>query len=566
MQNKRKSDRSQGKAYVTKSGKVIKERLPKPANCSCHHKCPEHFSEEDRKKINADYWSLADYCKQRLFLSNNIKVEKCKRTLTRESRRSNTLKYFLNDKQVCKNLFLNTLHVSDCAISVLAKKKKREFVDMRGKHGMQRKVDAEIATLIKEHIESFPAVESHYTRAKSQRLYLSSDLTITKMYNLFKERHPDLSVKEHMYRHIFCNNYNYSFHHPKKDTCLTCETFKNTEDKASIQKSYDEHLANKAQARLHKHADKELSKNNSNIKVFTFDLQSVLSTPCSNVSTLYYSRKFATYNNTFYDLANGAGYCFLWDENHGKRGSEEIGTTLLKMLNNLPESVTDVILYSDCCGGQNRNRLIGTLLLHINHSLHFNSITMKYLQSGHTQMEADSMHSAIERTKRNICVYSPEEWPTILRLARRKNPYAVERLNYIDIIDLKTAFSKLNHNLKKNVNNESVNWLKIKVLQVIKSEKRQLLYKEQWNEDFKVIDIDGSRMKKKGVTNFTLTHKYKKELPISDTKLKDLKDLCKKNVIPPGSQTFFLNLQGGNNRDCLDEPDRFEEEDADDNN
>ncbi|XP_054742561.1 uncharacterized protein LOC129247455 [Anastrepha obliqua] len=330
MQNKRKSDRSQGKAYVTKSDKVIKERLPKPADCSCHH--------------NADYWSLGDYCKQRLFLSNNIKVEKCKRTLTRESRRSNTLKYFLNDKQVCKKFFLNTLHVSDCAISVLAKKKnQREFVDMRGKHGMQRKVDEEIANLIKEHIESFPAVESHYTRAKSQRLYLSSDLTITKMYNLFKERHPDLSVKEHMYRHIFCNNYNYSFHHPKKDTCSTCEMFKNTEDKASIQKSYDEHLANKAQARLHKDADKELSKNNSNIKVFTFDLQSVLLTQCSNVSTLYYSRKFATYNNTFYDLASGAGYCFLWDENHGHRGSEEIGTTLLKMLNNLPESVTNSV-------------------------------------------------------------------------------------------------------------------------------------------------------------------------------------------------------------------------------
>ncbi|XP_054091175.1 uncharacterized protein LOC128922870 [Zeugodacus cucurbitae] len=295
-----------------------------------------------------------------------------------------------------------------------------EFTDKRGQHGHQRKLDEETVALIKQHIELIPAVESHYTRAKSQVLYLASDLTISKMYDLFKELHPDAIIKENVYRRIFCMNYNYSFHRPKKDTCLTCERYKNAEDKDSFQKSDDEHILNKTKARTNKQTDKESTKSNSNLKVLTFDLQSVLTTPCSNVSTMYYSRKFATYNNTFYDIANGEGYCFLWDEDQGQRGSDEIGTTIWNMMNSLDESVTDVILYSDCCGGQNRNRFIATLLIYINNTLKLNSITIKYLQSGHTQMEADSMHSAIERAKRSICVYSPEEWPNIMRLARRR--------------------------------------------------------------------------------------------------------------------------------------------------
>ena len=54
------------------------------------------------------------------------------------------------------------------------------------------------------------------------------------------------------------------------------------------------------------------------------DLQSVPSTPCGNVSSLYYAGKFYVYNFTVYDQASGDGSCMLWDESQGRRGSNEI--------------------------------------------------------------------------------------------------------------------------------------------------------------------------------------------------------------------------------------------------
>ena len=44
-------------------------------------------------------------------------------------------------------------------------------------------------TLIKEHIKSFPVMESHYMREQSSRRFLGSNLNLTKMYELFLEKY-----------------------------------------------------------------------------------------------------------------------------------------------------------------------------------------------------------------------------------------------------------------------------------------------------------------------------------------------------------------------------------------
>ena len=78
-------------------------------------------------------------------------------------------------------------------------------------------------------------------------------------------------------------------------------------------------------ARKEKNLDKEKAKEaNSVWDAITMDLQSVPSTPCGNVSSLYYAGKFSSYNFTVYDQASGDGSCMLWDESQGHRGSNEI--------------------------------------------------------------------------------------------------------------------------------------------------------------------------------------------------------------------------------------------------
>lgn len=80
-----------------------------------------------------------------------------------------------------------------------------------------------------------PAIDSHYTRAKSQRLYL--DLNITKMFQLYQTKHPDTVVKLSTYRKLFCTNFNYSFHAPKKDACMTCNKYETSDHKDQLQEN-----------------------------------------------------------------------------------------------------------------------------------------------------------------------------------------------------------------------------------------------------------------------------------------------------------------------------------------
>ena len=72
------------------------------------------------------------------------------------------------------------------------------------------------------------------------------------------------------------------------------------------------------------------SKRDPELETITFDLEIVLYTPSSKVSTLFYKRKLCTYNLTTFNLANKAGQCYMWDETLAKRESNEIGSGLVK--------------------------------------------------------------------------------------------------------------------------------------------------------------------------------------------------------------------------------------------
>ena len=60
--------------------------------------------------------------------------------------------------------------------------------DQRGRHEPPNKTPPEKLELVKEHIESFLAYKSHYSRKDNpNQKYLSPSLSISKMYQLFKD-------------------------------------------------------------------------------------------------------------------------------------------------------------------------------------------------------------------------------------------------------------------------------------------------------------------------------------------------------------------------------------------
>jgi hypothetical protein len=80
-----------------------------------------------------------------------------------------------------------------------------------------------------------------------------------------------------------------------------------------------------------KDLDKKKAAAEESFQTVTFDLQSVLQLPSSDVSLMYYSRKPCVYNLTVYERAkNYEAYCFCWKEHNGHRGSSQVGTILFK--------------------------------------------------------------------------------------------------------------------------------------------------------------------------------------------------------------------------------------------
>ncbi|CAG5016475.1 unnamed protein product [Parnassius apollo] len=102
-------------------------------------------------------------------------------------------------------------------------------------------------------------------------------------------------------------------------------------------------------------------------------------------------------------------------------------------------------MYSDTCAGQNRNQFIAAFLVHLIQRMdgQLEVIEQKYLESGHTHMEVDSMHS------RHTPVYSMIDWKSIMERARSKRnrdsapPYTVKELKYTEMVDVRALNEKI---------------------------------------------------------------------------------------------------------------------------
>lgn len=240
-------------------------------------------------------------------------------------------------------------------------------------------------------------------------------LSIDKMYELFCEHfsNEENVPKENVYRKVFCTEYNLSFFHCSKDRCLLCLNFEtaNDDDKKVLKDQYDEHINIKNEANKSKEDDKKRATVDPTFVSASFDLRKVLQIPVSNAGRVCYCRKLCVYNLTVYESASpNNAYCLCWSENNGKRGSCEIGSCLLQWFKALPTHLKKVSLFSDTCGGQNRNQFVSALFLYTAQKFQFDIIEHKFLEKGHTKMEVDSMHGAIEHAHQNVSIMYMRDW------------------------------------------------------------------------------------------------------------------------------------------------------------
>ena len=190
------------------------------------------------------------------------------------------------------------------------------------------------------------------------------------------------------------------------------------------------------------------------------------------------------------------------------------------------------------------------------------SIEQKFLEPGHTQMECDSMHAAIEHAKKSTSIFIPSMWDTVIHMARRKNPYIVVPLKHDNFWNLKKLSKDFCHNVKVTTNSKRINWFRIKCLHFKKENKSSFLVKESYDQaEYDTVCIRKNAKRGKPRQLPILERLYTGKLAIAQAKKDDLLSLCNSGIIPAEFRNFYEKLpSNGKLADKLPVPDVTEED------
>lgn len=463
IKEKRSRQKNAGQQYINSSGVLHIAKTVGP-DCNCKRKCFELVKEEHRDNICKSFWNLGNFNSQNAYLYGNINSYNPLRryTASAESRRQTSFSYHVTNAdgttaRVCKQSFLSFhgLHQNRGRLGNIQKQIASGAgvprPDQRGKHcNRPHRYSEDRLQQVKSHIEMFPRHQSHYSRRDNiDRTYLGSDLTISEMYRLYKEhcteKHWD-PVSEDFYRRTFCEQYNIGFATPRTDTCKVCDQYDvkmksniSDADRATCEQQWQSHKtkANKAFDLLRNLTSTAHDKPQE-LHTIAFDLEQALPTPKLSCGPAFYKRKLYTYNLAVHNCGGNKANMMIWPETVGGRGADEIGSCLLKYFQQ-PIPSRNLAVFSDNCGGQNKNLKIMALWQYLIVTDKFDEIVHYFPVSGHTMLPCDRDFGDIERSvRKHQQIYSPDEYVKIISNARRANPFIVHamKLNEFKSLDV----------------------------------------------------------------------------------------------------------------------------------
>lgn len=429
--------------YVYENEKGARKLRPTCQSVLCKkakNRFCDSFSSLERKNIFSNFWKMS-WDMKKVFVSSLVKTVPTRRPQEADSRRLQTLEYFLkrngDNIRVCKKMFLSTLDLNEWMVKnwVVAadnsKLKDSKDISMPTKKRMPAELKIRINTL-ETFLNDLPKLESHYCRSSSNRLYLEPLYqTKTDVYQVYKDFCDTNGVKELSLAHFKkeMKIKNIFIHKPKKDQCDICIGYKT---KNVSEEDYIKHIKRKEEARNEKENDKTEATENSELAIFTMDVQAVKLAPVLRASAIYYKTKLCVHNFTTFNLKNKEVNCYLWHEAEGGLEANIFASIITKHLFQFLEkepSTKKIVIYSDGCGYQNRNNTLSNALYHFVNETNV-TVIQKFLEKGHTQMEVDSAHSLIERRLKNKDIKLPSDYIEVCKKARPKQPFHVDFLEH----------------------------------------------------------------------------------------------------------------------------------------
>lgn len=576
----RKMNCIQNKEYIGKNGKLYVEKEFRQYVCSCG--CFDRVGEKTLKTEFKKFYSVSSHDAQRALICNMVKEVEIKRKRVKHSdKRKKSRIYQICGNLVCKPFFLQTFRISSCKVNTALKAFQRpEGVrDLRGISGGHNKICGDRVEKVMEHIRKFPKYKSHYRREDTEREFLSCNTTLDLMYTLYKSEVLIDPVSKSFYKHIFLTKFNLQRKKLKKDTCFTCDRLQvlisNSEDEAQLavlKEEKETHLTLAENAQENKTKDMKAAENNPDLETLCFDLEKTLPLPRIPTNVVFYKRQLWVYNLGIHSGKEKRGHCYVWVEGEAGRGAQEVGSCLRKHIQEEMGPVKELILWSDSCGGQNRNIKIVLLLKSIleEHPT-LEKITMKFLVPGHTFLPNDSDFGDIESAlKLQQRIYTPEDYIRVMESCKKRNPLCVHRTASVDFVGTDKIEAKVT-NRKKYINGQAVSWLKSRVVEVRKSKPYSIFMKTKFEGVENELDIKkrtprGRPLSAEHGFSTLLEPLWPRGKPISIPKLNDLKSMME--LIPsdakPVYQRLFASAGVEDDIDGFDGELDFEMEESDD--
>ncbi|KAF2886274.1 hypothetical protein ILUMI_19899, partial [Ignelater luminosus] len=200
----------------------------------------------------------------------------------------------------------------------------------------------------------------------------SDGMTVTLMHKLYKEQNPT-HVSLPAYGKIFHKEFNLKTKISKEDTCNKCDSYQvkiqnitsNNEENQNVTSEHNRHLEQTELARKQMNSDLKIATVTENLWLYNCGLH----TGKDNKSTFN-----------------------IWLEGHAGREAQEVGSCMRKyVVNHISDKIQELILWSDSCGGQNRNIKIVLLLKSIlEEKPTLEKIRLKFLVSGRSLLPNDS--------------------------------------------------------------------------------------------------------------------------------------------------------------------------------
>ncbi|GFR82644.1 hypothetical protein ElyMa_005957300 [Elysia marginata] len=143
---------------------------------------------------------------------------------------------------------------------------------------------------------------------------------------------------------------------------------------------------------------------------------------------------------TYYELKSKQAFNYVFDETNEDMSSHMFAYLHYKHFKNFlnDKPVTKkLMIFSDGCGYQNKCTNVSNasfLRLATEQDV---TIEQKFLVSGHTQMEWDSVHSVVESKLKGCDIYVPSDLMVAIQLARQHPfPYKVKDVKWSEAVKL----------------------------------------------------------------------------------------------------------------------------------